>query len=352
MNIKSLLLGSAAALFAVSGARAADAVVIAEPEPMDYVRICDTYGAGYYYIPGTETCLSIRGLVRYQISFAEDDDGWRKNAKGVLDITAKSETELGTLTGFISIVGTTEGLEYSGSAPVASMYMEYITITLGGLSMGLSDSVYDVDVGAEWDKGGGRRAHYISYTFAGGNGFSATVALEEEDTNSDYIPNVIGRVGFTQGWGGVDFWVAYDDEDDRDDEPGFGAFGNTDDEFYGKVIGTFNFNDTVKLAVMGIYETGPGFYSVAHTYSVAAHLEAAISDRLSVGFGGQYFGDAHDDGDDGYSIGGEIAYKIVENFSTKLQVQYDDEVSTWNNSSQTYGEEDGFSGWVRFERSF
>ena len=67
MNIKSLLLGSAAALVAVTGARAADAVVIAEPEPMDYVRICDTYGTGFYYIPGTETCLKISGYLRYDI---------------------------------------------------------------------------------------------------------------------------------------------------------------------------------------------------------------------------------------------------------------------------------------------
>ncbi|MGO4558736.1 porin, partial [Mesorhizobium sp. 2RAF21] len=44
MNIKSLLLGSAAALLAVSGARAADAVVVAEPEPAEYVKICDVYG--------------------------------------------------------------------------------------------------------------------------------------------------------------------------------------------------------------------------------------------------------------------------------------------------------------------
>ncbi|HTO34232.1 MAG TPA: porin, partial [Pararhizobium sp.] len=41
MNIKSLLLGSAAALAAVSGAQAADAIVAAEPEPMEYVRVCD-----------------------------------------------------------------------------------------------------------------------------------------------------------------------------------------------------------------------------------------------------------------------------------------------------------------------
>ena len=47
MNIKSLLLGSAAALVAVTGARAADAVVVAEPEPVEYVKVCDAYGAGF-----------------------------------------------------------------------------------------------------------------------------------------------------------------------------------------------------------------------------------------------------------------------------------------------------------------
>ena len=37
MKLKTLLLGSAAAMIAVSGARAADAI-IAEPEPMEYVK--------------------------------------------------------------------------------------------------------------------------------------------------------------------------------------------------------------------------------------------------------------------------------------------------------------------------
>src|SRR5690349_7069758 len=82
MNIKSLLLGSAAALVAVSGARAADAVVIAEPEPMEYVRICDTYGAGFYYIPGTETCLKFSGYMRYDIDVG---------ARGMEDVIDKSD---------------------------------------------------------------------------------------------------------------------------------------------------------------------------------------------------------------------------------------------------------------------
>ena len=74
MNIKSLLLGSAAALAVVSGAQAADAVVAAEPEPMEYVRVCDAYGTGFFYIPGTETCLKIGGYVRMRLE--ANDNGF------------------------------------------------------------------------------------------------------------------------------------------------------------------------------------------------------------------------------------------------------------------------------------
>src|SRR5688500_5653089 len=97
MNIKSLLLGSAAALAVVSGAQAADAVVAAEPEPMEYVRVCDAYGTGFFYIPGTETCLKIGGQLRYEKRFSDggtqkfDRDGlpmFRTRADGTLKLDA------------------------------------------------------------------------------------------------------------------------------------------------------------------------------------------------------------------------------------------------------------------------
>ena len=108
MNIKSLLLGSAAALAAVSGAQAADAIVAAEPEPMEYVRVCDAFGTGYFYIPGTETCLKIGGYVRFQTNFGRDavqggafkgngSSSWDTFTRGQLQIDAKNDTELGTL---------------------------------------------------------------------------------------------------------------------------------------------------------------------------------------------------------------------------------------------------------------
>jgi Porin subfamily len=51
--VKSLILGSAAGLIAMSGAQAADLPVKAKA--VEYVRICSLYGAGFFYIPGTDT---------------------------------------------------------------------------------------------------------------------------------------------------------------------------------------------------------------------------------------------------------------------------------------------------------
>src|SRR5690606_37745537 len=106
MNIKGLLVSSAAAVVAVSGAHAADAIIIAEPEPMEYVRICDTYGTGYFYIPGTETCLKIGGYLRYQMNYLKSDGNdyeFGKYARFAPQFTAKNATEWGTLTSFAQV---------------------------------------------------------------------------------------------------------------------------------------------------------------------------------------------------------------------------------------------------------
>lgn len=51
-TVKSLLLGSAASLVAVSAAQAADLSVKAKP--VEHLKICSLYGAGFYYMPGTD----------------------------------------------------------------------------------------------------------------------------------------------------------------------------------------------------------------------------------------------------------------------------------------------------------
>ena len=65
--VKALLLGTAAGLVAVAGAQAADMPVKAAP--VQYVKICSLYGDGFYYIPGTDTCLKLGGYLRVQAEY-------------------------------------------------------------------------------------------------------------------------------------------------------------------------------------------------------------------------------------------------------------------------------------------
>lgn len=68
--VKSLLLGSAAGIAAVAGAQAAD-LPSRKAAPVEYVRVCSAYGAGFFYIPGTDTCLRVGGRVRAEARYLE-----------------------------------------------------------------------------------------------------------------------------------------------------------------------------------------------------------------------------------------------------------------------------------------
>jgi Porin subfamily len=61
-KVKSLFLGTAVGIVGAGGVQAADMPVKAQP--VQYVKICSLYGDGYYYIPGTDTCLKLGGYVR------------------------------------------------------------------------------------------------------------------------------------------------------------------------------------------------------------------------------------------------------------------------------------------------
>src|SRR5947208_2161395 len=70
--VKSLILGSAAGLIAVGGAQAADLPVKAKA--VEYVKICSLYGAGFYYIPGTDTCIKLGGYLRAEVALGTNSD--------------------------------------------------------------------------------------------------------------------------------------------------------------------------------------------------------------------------------------------------------------------------------------
>src|SRR6476660_10521708 len=67
ITARTLILSSAAGLMALSGAQAADLPFKAKA--VEYVRICSLYGAGFFYIPGTDTCIKIGGYLRADVTF-------------------------------------------------------------------------------------------------------------------------------------------------------------------------------------------------------------------------------------------------------------------------------------------
>ena len=249
MKIKSLLLGSAAAsMLAVSGAQAADPIIYAEPEPMEYVRICDVYGAGYYYIPGTETCLRISGFARYQMGAVQEHaagtplwvqyhgafvpGAWNKLARGRINFDARSETEWGTLRGFVRLeTDAGQSVNASGATAMPWMFISLGT-QQGELLAGYLESAWVWggpigNYGMHSDSGGAygfQRRSQIRYTFTAAEGFFGLLSLEDNtgvhpnptivDARGRYLPDVVGKLGISQAWGGVYGAFGYDAVDE------------------------------------------------------------------------------------------------------------------------------------------
>ena len=154
MKYKTLLLGTAA-VFAVGVAGSARAADLAVAESVEYVKVCDAYGVGYFYIPGSDTCIAISGTMDVWAQYdsqkihdgnvvnkaGEDDLNWVFQTEADLTVTAKSMTDWGMLTSVINLRGD----EALGS--VATIWAERAYITLGGFTAGLLESLYDKNNG-------------------------------------------------------------------------------------------------------------------------------------------------------------------------------------------------------------
>lgn len=350
MNIKSLLLGSAAALAAVSGAQAADAIVAAEPEPMEYVRVCDAFGTGYFYIPGTETCLKLSGFIRVQGSFGRDEvtsryngnvDGpagtvatsdWDVFSRAYVAWDAKSDTEYGTLTGFFAAEFNADNDSDIGDSDFIDVDEAYIQ--LGGLKAGFFYSWWDKGLNGETDTlGNFTEFNSIAYLYDGGT-FQAGVSVDELEGTVTTRDNGVGIAGIVSAsLGGVSFDL-------------LGGFDTEMEE--GAIRGLLSADlgpGVFQLA--GIWASNPNAYWAQSEWTVAASYRFNATDKLAITPGAQYFGSLQDSltsfgNDDKWRAGVTVDYKITEGLATRVSVQYEDEDN---------GDDEVF-GFVRLQRDF
>ena len=217
--VKSLLLGSAAGFVAIAGAQAADLPVKAKP--VQYVKICSLYGAGFYYVPGTDMCLKIGGWVRQQISWNTNGSSsttgalvantqtrstidWATRTRGYITADARNQTEYGTVRSYIAVGLSSGGVgsqadAVAGSAPGFSANRAFIQFA--GFTFGLSQSFFDIYSGPATsyfgaainpssDTGDAGKV-VTAYTAQFGNGLSASLSLEGQRNTTVIGPSSV-----------------------------------------------------------------------------------------------------------------------------------------------------------------
>jgi hypothetical protein len=243
-KVRSLFIGTAAALVATGGAHAADMPVKAQP--VQYVKICSLYGDGFYYIPGTDTCLKLGGYVRMQAEYnmgngavavgtdATEDAQARFTRDTTTDINyriralmswdVRQQTEYGPLRTYIRFGAEVTTPPVSGGGTTPRPYWDRAFMQFAGFTVGRALSFFDlfylfgdytyISVRMQGDTN--RTGQNLwAYTAEFGSGLSATLSLEDPVTHKAFTfdataANFFGLNGgqipdnaFTNNGGGV-----------------------------------------------------------------------------------------------------------------------------------------------------
>lgn len=257
--IKSILLGSAAGFVSVAAAQAAD-LPTRKAAPIEYVRVCDAYGSGFFYIPGTDTCLRVGGAVvaewrAYSTSYrvsrsipgspnvgtgigfvpgvghyanARSGDNSAFAATGRIELDARTGTGFGTLRTFLRVestygsgtsaaTGALSGGELFGGANFSNTtvfrdpsrettILNKAFIQFAGLTAGRVQSFFDFYTdNATWEvlRGSNATVGALAYTYTFGNGFSGSLSLETNAARRGYIGSTIGNFNYVGAQTGI-----------------------------------------------------------------------------------------------------------------------------------------------------
>jgi hypothetical protein len=213
--VKSLLLSSAAGFVAVAGAQAADLPVKAKP--VEYVKVCSLYGAGFFYIPGTDTCIKLGGAVRVQAEYnagaggipvglgssteapqgaftraATNDVNWRTRI--YFSVDARQQTEYGTLRTYFrfGIQQTTPADTVGGATYWDRAFIQFAGFTVGKtLSFfdGVSFATFNYNNPRTMGDTGPNGITLWAYTAQFGNGISGTISAEDPNGRTKIVDN-------------------------------------------------------------------------------------------------------------------------------------------------------------------
>ncbi|MGY2843611.1 hypothetical protein ACVIWU_006512 [Bradyrhizobium sp. USDA 4509] len=232
MKLTTLVLGTASGL-TCAGAQAADLPVKAKA--VEYVKVCSLYGPGFYYIPGTDTCIKLGGYLRGWLAVNgntaayPNDAGlggaqnrlsnaytWRSREQ--LSIDTRTATDYGLVRTYFSTVFSWTSAGYSGNGAGGTVYSSLggvqapnnaspgavaggaigiydAFIQFAGFTIGKAQSqftspwadypgnLYDLPGSGGWE-----RVNQFTYTADFGQGISVSVSAQDQVAN--YTSNI------------------------------------------------------------------------------------------------------------------------------------------------------------------
>lgn len=253
---KGILLGSAASILSIAAASAAD-LPSRKSAPVEYVKVCSAHGAGFFFIPGTDTCLRVSGRVRADYAYSpgqttlgitsgaitnanvadgQQELGWEARAR--IGVDARTATPYGTVqaVGVLRMARSSGLLDTAGqpkdaagdnawiSPNGAGVTLETAYVRFAGFTFGAARDNFafmpSLTYGAGHWASFANGAKQLAYTATFGGGFSATIALQDyNDTTAQNAnaaggatnyyrytassPQVNATLNLNQGWGNL-----------------------------------------------------------------------------------------------------------------------------------------------------
>ena len=309
-------LGMATAAFAVATSAGAADLPSRKAAPVEYVRVCSAYGAGFFYIPGTDTCLRVGGRVRAEYTvgsrFGNSQDSYGTRARGRLNVDARTATAYGTLRTFFRYELTNSSNFYNGAldgnqgiiAPGTARTSQTSTasnldlafIQFGPITAGRAQSFFDFyanDFGFSTIRTADSRLNLLAYTATFGSGFSATISLEDRNTGTGQrengafgrfsgagltlggqdFPDIVASLRVDQGWGSAQLSGAFTQRKVLSAFTAAGVLTQASSDEYGWAI-----QGGVKINL-------PMLAAGDHLFLQAAYADGALG---YLGWGGQY----------------------------------------------------------------
>lgn len=382
--ILAVFLGVATPVLAASGVE----TLPARTPAIDYVRICDAYGRGFHFIPGTETCLKFSGYIRAEIGVKERghntnnsnaDDAVFFDREIEFAAEAASITEIGMVFGRLVLNNNKED-----------------TLSLRDAWIKIGENILVGRERSRFDFGGGYGIFYGFYTDEAlnqftyimplGNGVSFTLGLEDSNDrqakiaettagpafskNLAYggmqIPEIVASLRVSQAWGSAQLSGALHQIRAETDRGIFEDYG-----FAVQAGAELKLGKKTKVKFVAAYADGAMRYIggrniyEARLSGVATGIEdtldgwyvlGALNQRLSKKVTLETTASFHDfiDQADIWQLGATLYYQPIRDLRIRLGAMYEgyDYDNTLLGNELSNGEDDNWEVKLRVQRNF